>query len=78
MKKAKQSAPVSKRGRAINLYIRPEDLEHVHSLRLDLMKRGHVASQSQVIRAALRLARAGEALETAFEEIAATDGRLKD
>jgi hypothetical protein len=76
-KASSKEAPKGRRGKAINLYLHPGDDEVIHKLRLYLMQQGHVASQSQVIRAALRLAKPNPALVESCLEMIETDGRRK-
>ncbi len=68
------------RGKPTNLYLRPEDLQRTRRLASWLMTQGesgYDVSNSQVLRACLRLARAGEPLLKAFLAVAGTDGRRK-
>jgi hypothetical protein len=72
-----ESTAKGRRGIAINLYLHPDDMALIHKLRLHLMQQGHVASQSQVIRAALHLAKPNGSLVESYLKMAATDGRRK-
>jgi hypothetical protein len=65
------------RGRPLNVYIRREDMDRIRKLVGALNARGYRASDSQVIRASLRLARPGDALVKAFLAVSQTDGRRK-
>jgi len=65
------------RGKPLNVYIRPEDMLRIRKLVGALNAKGHRASDSQVIRASLRLARPGDALVKAFLAVTETDGRRK-
>lgn len=78
MKRRKsESATKGRRGAAINLYLHPGDDELIHKLRLHMMKEGHDASKSQVIRAAIRLAKADADFVRECLAMIATDGRRK-
>lgn len=60
-----------------NVYMHEEDRDRIRKLAGYLNSQGHRASDSQVIRAALRLAKGDDALVKAFRAVAATDGRFK-
>lgn len=73
---AKKKA-VSTRGKPVNTYMRDEDLAIVRELATYLSGKGYRVSDSQVIKAALRVAKADGKLLKAFEEVLQMDGRFK-
>jgi hypothetical protein len=77
VKKPNAGAAINRRGGAINLYLHPGDDELIHKLRLHMMKQGHDASKSQVIRAAIRLAKPDDEFLEKCLAMIATDGRRK-
>jgi hypothetical protein len=67
----------SKRGKAVNCYLRDEDIDRIRSLSAFIAGKGHRVSDSQVIAASLRVAKADAKLLKAFEEGMLLDGRFK-
>ena len=73
----------STRGKPVNLYFPPDDLEGIRKLRNwladQLQKNGYLSrvSDSQVLRACFRLAKRDDALVKALLAVAGTDGRLR-
>lgn len=68
---------LSKRGKAVNCYLKNEDIGRIRVLSAFIASRGHRVSDSQVIAASLRVARADAKLLRAFEEGMLLDGRFK-
>jgi hypothetical protein len=64
-------------GRPLNAYVQAEDITLVRELATFISGRGYRVSDSQVIRAALRVAKADNKFFNAFKEVLATDGRFK-
>jgi hypothetical protein len=75
MTTAKKSPPT--RGKPLNTYMREEDMAIVRELATYISGQGYRVSDSQVIKAALRVARADGKLLKAFEEVLQMDGRFK-
>jgi hypothetical protein len=66
------------RGGPVNMYLREEDIKDMRDLGAWLMKdTGKRVSDSQVLRACLRMAKTGDALRKAFLAVYSTDGRRK-
>lgn len=63
--------------RRLNLYVHDEDVTKVRKLAKYLNDQGHRASDAQIIRAALRLAKGDDALLKAFRVVLGTDRRFK-
>ncbi len=77
MKAKRTSDKTPKRGKPINCWLHDEDLQRLDRLRRALAARGHFASQSQVLRICLRIARPDAEFISAFEHVLAVDGRRK-
>jgi hypothetical protein len=73
----KQNDATSTRGKPLNVYIHAQDMLHIRKLVGSLNASGHRASDSQVIRACVHLAKPGGALLKAFLNVAAKDGRRR-
>lgn len=67
---------VTKRGKAKNIFLRDDDIERIRSLGAFIAAKGHRVSDSSVIAASLRVAKADNKLLEAFEEGLLLDGRL--
>jgi hypothetical protein len=67
----------TERGKPVNMYMHPDDLERIRTLATYLTAQGNRVSDSQVVKAALRVARADSDLLAAFKETLATDQRFK-
>jgi hypothetical protein len=65
------------RGKPVNMYMHPDDVERIRTLAAYLAAQGKRVSDSQVVKAALRVARADSDLLAAFEETLAIDQRFK-
>ncbi len=65
------------RGKPVNCYMREEDTDLIRDLATFISSKGHRVSDSQVIKAALRVAKADSKLLKAFEEVLQMDGRFK-
>jgi len=71
------SAVTTHRGKPVNMYMHPDDVSRIRSLAAYLAGQGKRVSDSQVVKAALRVARADSDLLTAYEETLAIDQRFK-
>lgn len=67
----------AKRGKAVNCYLKDEDVGRIRALAAFIAGQGHRVSDSQVIAASLRVAKADGKLLKAFEEVLQMDGRFK-
>ncbi len=65
------------RGKPMNLYLHPEDTQRIRSLAAYLTGQGFRVSDSQVVKAALRVASADSSLLSAFEQAVTADQRFK-
>jgi hypothetical protein len=65
------------RGKPVNCYMREEDIELIRELATYISAKGYRVSDSQVIKAALRVVKADSKLLKAFEEVMQMDGRFK-
>lgn len=82
---AKPTAPVkvgkvvvrTERGKPVNMYMHPDDVDRIRSLAAYLAAQGKRVSDSQVVKAALRVARADSDLLAAYEETLSIDQRFK-
>jgi hypothetical protein len=71
-------APVrTERGKPVNMYMHPDDVDRIRTLAAYLVGQGKRVSDSQVVKAALRVARADSDLLAAYEETLAIDQRFK-
>ena len=61
----------------MNLYLHPEDTQRIRSLAAYLTGQGFRVSDSQVVKAALRVASADGSLLSAFEQAVTADQRFK-
>jgi hypothetical protein len=66
-----------KRGKAVNIYLKEGDVLHIRSLFAFVAAKGHNASDSQVIAAALRVAKPDSKFLKAFEAGLLLDARRK-
>jgi hypothetical protein len=66
------------RGTAVQFWLRDEDRQLIRELSTYLAAQGERCSDSLVVRAALRLARADASLLRAFQQALAMDGRRRD
>ncbi|HEV2708571.1 MAG TPA: hypothetical protein VGU67_00010 [Edaphobacter sp.] len=71
----KKTAPT--RGKPVNCYMRDEDVSLIRDLATFISGQGYRVSDSQVIKAALRVAKPDSKLLKAFEEVLQMDGRFK-
>ena len=77
-KPKKPSSPAqTKRGRAFNLYLHDADRQLIRTLAAHISANGHRVSDSQVVKAALRIAQPDKALLKAFQDVVALDGRAR-
>ena len=67
----------SNRGRATNIWLRTEDVQIIRDLFAFVASEGFRPSDSQIIKAALRVAKADRKFLTAFEDVLGSDGRIK-
>lgn len=67
----------TERGKPVNMYMHPDDLERIRTLAAYLGMQGKRVSDSQVVKAALRVAKKDSDLLAAFEETEAIDQRFK-
>ncbi|GEM_PF-1593013 len=67
----------SKRGKAKNIFLKDEDMGRIRALSAYIAGKGHRVSDSQVIAASLRVAKADTKLLKAFEDGLMLDGRFK-
>jgi hypothetical protein len=67
----------TKRGKPINMYMHPDDVARIRTLAAYLGTQGKRVSDSQVVKAALRVAKQDGHLLAAFEETLAIDQRFK-
>jgi|ERR1035441_4682797 hypothetical protein len=74
---AKAIPEATKKGRAVQVWLHDQDRQLIQELRIWLMGQGRKPTESQVIRAALRIAKQGPELLTAQDEVSALDGRRK-
>jgi hypothetical protein len=72
---AKKATPP--RGRAVNCYFHEEDTRLIREMATFISSKGHRVSDSQVLKAALRVAKPDGKLLKAFEEVLLMDGRFK-
>jgi hypothetical protein len=72
-----KKATSSKRGKPKNVFLKDEDIERIRELAHYLTGKGHRVSDSQVIAASLRVAKADTKLLKAFEESTQLDARLR-
>ena len=75
--KPEQKAVATGRGKPMNLYLHPEDTQRIRSLAAYLTGQGFRVSDSQVVKAALRVASADSSLLSAYEQAATADQRFK-
>ena len=76
--KPERRAPVTTgRGKPMNLYLHPEDTLRIRSLAAYLTGQGFRVSDSQVVKAALRVASADSSLLSAYEQAVTADQRFK-
>lgn len=77
--KSRAEKPQAKRpsGRPMNLYLHPDDLRRIRELAAYIAKRGFRVSDSQVVKAALRVARENDAFVNAFEDALTSDARFR-
>lgn len=61
----------------MNLYLHPEDTQRIRSLAAYLSGQGFRVSDSQVVKAALRVASTDSALLSAYEQALTADQRFK-
>ena len=71
------SAVTTHRGKPVNMYMHPDEVSRIRSLAAYLAGQGKRVSDSQVVKAALRVARADSDLLAAYEETLAIDQRFK-
>ena len=69
---------VKKRGTAVQFWMRDEDRQVIRELSAYLAAQGERATDSLVVRAALRMAKADAGLIRAFREAQSLDGRRKE
>lgn len=74
---ATKKTEVSKRGKPVQFWMHDEDQKLIRELSAWLAGQGLRPSDSMVIRAALRLAKTGNALLEAYWQAAKLDGRIK-
>ena len=77
LKPERQSLVTTGRGKPTNLYLHPEDTQRIRSLAAYLTGQGFRVSDSQVVKAALRVASADSSLLSAFEQAVTADQRFK-
>jgi hypothetical protein len=75
--KKRVAVKTTERGKPVNMYMHPDDIERIRTLAAYLGAQGKRVSDSQVVKAALRVARADSDLLAAFEETEAIDQRFK-
>lgn len=75
--KEPKSAVTSHRGKPVNMYMHPDDVGRIRSLAAYLTGQGRRVSDSQVVKAALRVAHADADLLAAFDDVIALDQRYK-
>lgn len=73
----KTKANVPKRGKAKNVFLKDDDLARIREYATFISSKGHRVSDSQVIAAALRVAKSDAKLLKAFEEGLLLDARFK-
>lgn len=66
----------SKKGKAVNIWLRPGDLKRIREL-VTFISKHHRASDSAIISAALRIAKPNNAFLKSFEDGSALDARRK-
>lgn len=66
----------SNRGKPLNCWMRDEDMHLVRDLATFLSSQGYRVSDSQVIKASLRVAKPDSKFLKAFEEVVQMDGRI--
>jgi hypothetical protein len=71
----KQKSP--NRGKPLNCWMRDEDMRLIRDLATFLSSRGYRVSDSQVIKAALRVAKPDGKFIKEFEHVMQMDGRFK-
>ncbi len=76
-KPERQPLVTTGRGKPMNLYLHPEDTQRIRSLAAYLTGQGFRVSDSQVVKAALRVASADSSLLSAFEQAVTADQRFK-
>jgi hypothetical protein len=69
---------VVKRGKAVNIYLKEADILHIRGLFAYIAAKGHNVSDSQIIAAALRVAKADSKFLKAFEAGLLLDARRKN
>ena len=72
-----KNAMKPQRGKAVNCYFHDEDISLIRELGSFIYSHGYRVSDSQVIKAALRIAKPDSKLLRAFEEVLQMDGRFK-
>ena len=73
----RKAAVTTGRGKPMNLYLHPEDTQRIRSLAAFLTGQGFRVSDSQVVKAALRVASADSSLLSAYEQAVTADQRFK-
>ena len=73
----RKAAVATGRGKPMNLYLHPEDTQRIRSLAAYLTGQGFRVSDSQVVKAALRVASADSSLLSAYEHAVTADQRFK-
>ena len=76
-KQPKTAPTKAKRGAAVQFWLRDEDRQTIRELAAYLATQGHRPTDSLIVRAALRLARADASLISAFQQAQALDGRRR-
>lgn len=75
--RSERKAVPTGRGKPMNLYLHPEDTQRIRSLAAYLTGQGFRVSDSQVVKAALRVASADSSLLSAYEQAVTADQRFK-
>jgi hypothetical protein len=64
-------------GRAVNLYLHPQNEQQIRRLAAFINAQGERATDSQIVKAALRLAKPDDAFLRAFRDAMGADARFK-
>jgi len=72
-----KKATTTKRGKPLNCWMHDDDIQRIRDLATFISSEGFRVSDSQVLKAALRIAKPDSRFLRAFEEVRDSDGRLK-
>ena len=72
-----QTKPTKPSGRAVNMYLHPENEHQIRRLAAFVNAHGERATDSQIVKAALRLAKPDEAFLRALKDAVGADARFR-